>query len=69
MKLDPTVTAEDIESILKQQSELVYGTERTGEIAQSIGQLAVMLARLANRGLDLRDAPPDTSGIVDRGAR
>jgi hypothetical protein len=69
MKLDPSMTAAEIESTLKQQSEQVYGPDRTGELAEPIGQLAVMLARLANRELDLRDAPPDTSGIVDRGVR
>lgn len=69
MRLDPSITAEEIESTLKHQSEQVYGLERTGELTEPIGQLAVMLGRLANRGLDLRDTPPDTSGIVDRGVR
>jgi hypothetical protein len=69
MKLDPSITPEEIEALLLNQSGQVYGPERTGELAGQIGQLAVMLARLANRELDLRDAPPDTSGIVDRGAR
>lgn len=65
MKLDPAMTQEQIEALLTNQSTLVYGEERTAELAEQIGQLAANMAELARRELDLRDAPPDTSGIVD----
>ena len=69
MKLDPTISQEEINALLTSQAEGVYGAERVGELTIQIEHLAVMLAEIARRELDLRDAPPDTSGIVERGAR
>lgn len=65
MKLDPAITPDEIERTLTSQSTLVYGEERTAELAEQIGQLAANMAELARRELALRDAPPDTSGVVD----
>jgi hypothetical protein len=69
MKLDPTINRAEIETLLKQQSELVYGTDRTIELAGQIEHLSIMLEEIARRGLDLTAAPPDTSGIPERGSR
>ena len=69
MKLDPTLHHEEIDALLYSQAEAVYGPERADELVGQIELLATMLAELARRELDLRDAPPDTSGIVERGAR
>ena len=66
MKLAPTTTRAEIEALLRSQSELVYGTERTQAIAGSIEHLATMLEAIVQRELDLTDSPPDTRGIPER---
>ena len=66
MKLDPTVSREDIKALLTSQSELVYGAERTGDLAGQIEHLATMLAEIAEREIELTGPPPDTSGIPER---
>lgn len=65
MRLDPSVTADDIEPILRHQAELLYGTERTQELADRIAHLARMLAIISSRELSIRGVPPDTTGITD----
>lgn len=69
MKLDPTITRETIETLLLSQSELVYGAERTQEIAHQITHISTMLEEIAHSELDLRDAAPDTRGIAERSIR
>ncbi len=59
MKLDPTIAARDIETVLNAQSTLVYGADRTGELAGAIEATAVAMAEIAGRELALRDAAPE----------
>jgi len=66
VKLDPAISREDIKTLLTSQSELVYGTERTGDLAGQIEHLATMLAEIAGREIELTGPPPDTSGIPER---
>ena len=65
MRLDPSVTAEEIEPLLRQQAEQLYGPERTEELADRIAHLARMMAAIAGRELSIRGVPPDISGITD----
>ena len=65
MRLDPSVTAAEIEPLLRNQAEQLYGHERTQELADRIEQLARMLAAIASRDLTIRDTPPDITGITD----
>lgn len=69
MKLDPATNRAEILAALTQQSELIYGPERTAELSGQIEQLSLMLEELAQRELDLTAAPPDTRGIPERGTR
>lgn len=66
MKLGPSTTRSEIEALLRSQSELVYGPDRTQELASQIEHLSTMLEEIAQRELDLTDSPPDTRGIPDR---
>lgn len=65
MRLDPSVTAEEIEPLLRHQAEQLYGSERTEVLSDRIAHLARMLAAISSRELSLRDVPPDTTGITD----
>ena len=65
MRLDPSMTVEQIEPILRQQAEMLYGPERTQELADRIAHLARMMAIIASHDLPIRGIPPDTTGITD----
>jgi hypothetical protein len=69
VKLDPAISREDIKALLASQSEMVYGAERTGELAGQIEHLASVLAEIAGREIELTGPPPDTSGIPERSQR
>ena len=69
MKLDPKITQADIEALLRSQSELVYGADRTVELSSQIEHLSVMLTEIASRELDLRGPAPDISGLPDKVGR
>lgn len=65
MRLDPSITFEEIEPLLRNQALQLYGSERTQELSGRIEHLARMLAAVASRELSIRDVPPDTTGITD----
>ncbi|MBA2451877.1 MAG: hypothetical protein H0V47_01800 [Chloroflexia bacterium] len=64
MKLDPTTTQAEIKAVLRNQSDLVYGAQRTQELASQIEHLSTMLAEVIRRPLDLTGPAPDSSGIL-----
>lgn len=64
MRLDPSVTAEELEPLLRHQALQLYGPERTEELSGRIEHLARMLAAVASRELSIRDVSPDTTGIT-----
>lgn len=69
MKLNPAITQSEIETLLRSQSELVYGADRTLELAGQIEHLSAMLTEIARRELDFTGPAPDISGIAERGGR
>ncbi len=69
MKLDPSTTQGEIQALLRSQSELVYGAERTVELSDQIEHLSAMLSEIARRTLELTGPAPDTSGVPNRSAR
>lgn len=69
MKLDPATTQKEIEALLRNQSQLVYGADRTQELSSQIEHLSTMLAEIARRELDLTGLPPDISGIRNESRR
>ena len=65
MRLDPNLTADEIEQQLRVQAELSYGKERASELGPQIEGLAKRLATLGSRELEPSDVPPDLTGISE----
>jgi hypothetical protein len=65
MRLDPSMTAVEIEPLLRHQAEQLYGSDRAQELSERIAHLASVLAAIASRELSIRDVPPDITGITD----
>ncbi len=59
MKLDPSITSDEIATILHQTAERLYGTERTAELSGAIESTAAAIATIATHELGLRDAAPE----------
>ena len=69
MKLDPTLSPEQIAALLRAQAEQVHGADRAEQLQGQLDHLSNMLAEVARRELELASPPPAVSGIPDRSAR
>jgi hypothetical protein len=65
MRLKPTYTASEIETVLRNQAERIYGQERAQELSARIAHLAKAMSVIARRELDLGPVP-DSRGPLNR---
>jgi hypothetical protein len=65
VRLDPTVTPEEIEQSLRATARLQLGLERSGQLDHRLAHYARMLALIAGAEVDFAGDPPDCSGLSE----
>lgn len=63
VRLDPRVSAAEIERTLRATARAAYGDEHAARLDARLGAVAQMLARIASEPVAFAGDPPDCSGI------
>jgi hypothetical protein len=67
VRLESNVMVSELEAELREQAERAYGSERASELSEQIAHLAEMMAKVAQRELDITDHTPTPRSIPGGG--
>jgi hypothetical protein len=65
VRLEPTLTADDIARSLRAAARAQLGSERAAQLDQRLANHARMLALIAAAPVDFAGDPPDCSGVSE----